>query len=156
MAGIVAGSEQSGDTFSGYGQGTRGYARRFGATYADGFASTMIGQAILPSLFHQDPRYFVKGTGSVRSRVLYVLGSTILCKGDNRSWQVNYSNILGNVASASISNLYYPASSRHGVGLTVENSLLTTASGAIGGMFQEFLLHRMTPKIPDYGAASHQ
>ena len=152
MAGFIAGTEQSEDGFSGYGQGARGYARRFGATYTDGFVSTLLGQAVLPSIFHQDPRYFVKGTGSVRSRALYAIATTVMCKGDNRKWQVNYSNILGNVASASLSNVYYPASSRNGAGLTIENSLITTASGAIGGLIQEFLLHKMTPHIPDYRA----
>jgi len=152
MAGAIAGTEQSENGFSGYGQGVRGYARRFGATYTDGFASTLLGQAILPSIFHQDPRYFVKGTGTVRARVGYALATTVMCRGDNGRWQVNYSNILGNVASAGLSNAYYPASNRHGAMLTIQNSLVTTASGAIGGLIQEFMLRRMTPHVPDYGA----
>ena len=154
MSGFIAGTEQAQNSFAGYGQGSQGYAKRFGATYGDGFNSTMIGQALLPAIFHQDPRYFVKGTGSIRSRAMYAIATTVMCKGDNGRWQVNYSNILGNVASAGISNLYYPATSRSGAGLTVETSLLTTASGAIGGLIQEFLLHKMTPNIPDYGAAA--
>ena len=154
MTGVVAGSEQGSNGFSGYGQGTRGYAKRFGASYADGFTSTMLGQAIFPAVFHQDPRYFVKGTGSIPSRALYAVATTVICKGDNHRWQLNYSNILGNAASAGISNLYYPASNRHGAGLTLQNSLITTASGALGGLIQEFFLHKMTPGIPDYSAAS--
>ena len=156
MAGVVAGSEQMQNGFSGYGRGPVGYGKRFGASYADGFSSTMLGQAIFPAVFHQDPRYFVKGTGSVTSRALYAIATTVICRGDNRRWQVNYSNILGNVASAGISNIYYPASSRDGASLTVENSLVTTALGAVGGLIQEFLLHRMTPNIPDYGAVQGQ
>ena len=153
MAAVVAGTEQSEDGFSGYGGGVAGYGKRLGATFTDGLSSTLLGQAILPSLFHQDPRFFVKGTGSVPSRALYAVATTVICKGDNRRWQVNYSNILGNVASAGISNLYYPATNRHGMGLTVENSLLTTAFGAAGGLIQEFFLHRMTPNLPNYGTA---
>ncbi len=156
MAGVVAASEQAEDTFSGYGQGARGYGKRFGALYADGFSSTMLGQAIFPAIFHQDPRYFVKGTGSFRARAFYALATTVVCKGDNRRWQLNYSNLLGNVASASLSNLYYPASDRHGASLTLQNSMMTTALGAAGGLIQEFFLHRMTPHIPDYGAIAHQ
>lgn len=153
--GLLAGVEQWQHDFQGYGQGAAGYGKRFGATYADGFASTMIGQAVLPVVFRQDPRYFVKGTGSVPSRAMYAIAtSTVVCRGDNGRWQVNYSNILGNVVSAGLANLYYPASSRQGTGLTVETSLLSTALGAIGGLFQEFVLHRMTPNIPDYQAAA--
>lgn len=154
MAGAVAGAEQWQNGFSGYGHGTLGYAKRFGATYADGFVSTLIGQAILPSVFHQDPRYFLKGTGSIPSRALYAMATAVICKGDNRHWQVNYSNILGNVASAGLSNLYYPASSRQGAALTVENSLVSTAMGAVGGLVQEFLVRRMTPNLPDYGTVT--
>ncbi len=154
MAAVVAGTEQSSDTLSGYGQGTRGYARRFGATYADGFTSTMLGQAILPSLLHQDPRYFVKGTGSIRSRALYSISTIVICKGDNGRWQPNYSNVLGNLGASAISNIYYPASSRHGAGLTIQNSLIGTAFGATGNLIQEFLLHHLTPNLPNYNATN--
>lgn len=156
MAGFIAGTEQAQNSFSGYHQGTLGYAKRFGAIYTDGFSSTMLGGAIFPALFHQDPRYFVKGTGSVSSRALYAMATAVICKGDNGHWQANYSNLLGNVASAGISNLYYPASDRHGARLTLQNSMLTTALGAAGGLIQEFMLHRMTPHIPDYNAVAQQ
>ena len=152
MAAVVAGSEQAGNGFSGYGQGMAGYGKRFGAAYGDGLTSTMLGQAILPALLRQDPRYFVKGTGTVRSRTLYALANTVMCRGDNGRWQVNYSNIVGNMGAASLSNVYYPTSSRHGAGLTIENSLLSTASGAMGNLLQECLLRHMTPHVPDYTA----
>ncbi len=156
MAGFIAGTEQAENSFSGYGQGARGYSKRLGAIYTDGFSSTLLGQAVFPALFHQDPRYFVKGTGTLRARFLYALATSVICKGDNGRWQANYSNLLGNIGSASISNLYYPASNRHGASLTLENSLVTTALGAAGGLIQEFMLHRMTPHVPDYGAISRQ
>ncbi len=149
IAGVTAGSEQRADTFHAYGGGAVGYSKRYGAAYADGFTSTFLGEALLPAVFHQDPRYFVKGTGSVGSRALYAMASMVICKGDNRRWQPNYSNVLGNFASASLSNVYYPASSRGGE-LIVGNAMMATAMGAVGGLFQEFVLHRMTPHVPDY------
>ena len=149
MAGVVAGSEQRANTFSAYGRGASGYMKRYGAAYTDGFTSTFLGQAIFPALLHQDPRYFVKGTGSVGSRALYAIASMVICKGDNRRWQMNYSNVMGNFASAAISNAYYPAANR-GAGLVVSNAMTATAMGAAAGLIQEFLLHRMTPHIPDY------
>lgn len=155
MAGFMAGTEQAENEFSGYGQGARGYGKRFGAVYTDGFTSTMLGQAIFPVIFRQDPRYFVKGTGSLTARALYAIETTVICKGDSGHWQPNYSNVLGNVASASISNAYYPASNRHGATLTLENSMFNTALGAAGGLIQEFFLHHMTPHVPDYAAIAH-
>jgi hypothetical protein len=146
--GITAGIEQAQNDFSGYGQGFGGYAQRYGATYGDRFASTMLGAALLPSLFHQDPRYFYKGTGSIASRALYAVSTVVICKGDNGHWQPNYSNVLGNLAAGGISSLYYPSSDRHSAQVTVDNALIGVASGAIGTLFQEFLLQRFTHNSP--------
>jgi hypothetical protein len=144
----IAGVEQSQDDFSGYGQGARGYAKRFGAVYADGLISTFLADAVFPSLLHQDPRYFYRGTGSIRSRALHAIASVVICKGDNGHWQPNYSNVLGNLAAAGISNLYYPASDREGAELTIRNSLIGTGAGAIGALFQEFLVKRISSGVP--------
>jgi len=152
-SGVTAGVQQWRNDFSGYGQGMQGYAKRFGASYADGFLDTMLGGAILPSLLHQDPRYFYKGTGSISSRALYAIATVVICKGDNGRWQPNYSNVLGNLASAGISNLYYPASDRNGAGLTIENSLIGTASSAASALVQEFLIKKISRGIPHHSAA---
>src|SRR4029077_10209307 len=120
VTGAIAGIEQAENRFSGYGQGAEGYGKRFGASYADLVTSTYIGGAILPSLLKQDPRYFYKGTGGKRSRILYALANSVICKGDNGHWQANYSGILGSLAAGGISNLYYPAKDRNGAGLTFE------------------------------------
>lgn len=146
-AGAVAGFQQWQNDFSGYGQGEEGYAKRFGASYADGVIGTMIGGAILPSILHQDPRYFYKGTGSIRSRALYAISTVVICRGDNGRWQPNYSNVLGNLAAAGISNIYYPASNRNGAQVTVDNALIGTATGAIGSLIQEFLIKKLTPAV---------
>ncbi len=148
--GAFAGMEQADNTFRGYGQGAQGYAKRFGAGYADSFISTMIGGAILPATFKQDPRYFYKGTGTVRSRVLYALANAIICKGDNGHWQFDYSGILGSLAAGGISNIYYPASSRRGVALTFEGTGLGIAGSSVGNLFQEFLVRKLTPRVPHY------
>jgi hypothetical protein len=145
---IVAGIEQSQNSFSGYGQGASGYFKRYAASYGDGFIGSMIGNAILPSILHQDPRYFYKGTGTIRSRALYAISTAFICKGDNGHWQPNYSFILGNFASAGISNLYYPSTDRNGAGLTISNALIDTASGAASSLLQEFLIKKISRGIP--------
>ena len=145
ITGAAAGIEQAEGDFKGYGEGAQGYGKRFGAAYADDFIGNMLGGAILPSLFHQDPRYFWKGSGTKKSRVLYAIANSVICKGDNGHWQFNYSGILGGVASASISNLYYPAADRNGVSLTVENTGLGILGSAVGNIFQEFVARHFTP-----------
>jgi len=146
--GATAGIEQAQNAFSGYGQGAAGYAKRFGAAYGDDAISTMIGAAILPSILHQDPRYFYKGTGSVASRTVYAMSRVIICRGDNGREQPNYSNVLGNLAAAGISNLYYPSSNRNGAEVTIENAFIGTAEGAVSALLQEFLLKKLSHGIP--------
>lgn len=143
--GAIAGVQQAQNDFSGYGQGAQGYAKRYGASYADFVVGTYIGGAILPSLLKQDPRYFYKGTGSKRSRILYAIANSVICKGDNGHWQANYSGILGSLAAGGISNLYYPASSREGAELTFENALIGIGASATINLLQEFVIRRLTP-----------
>jgi carboxypeptidase family protein len=143
-----AGIQQAQNHFEGYGQGIEGYGKRFGAGYADTVAGTFVGGAILPSIFKQDPRYFYKGTGTKTARTLYAVANAVICKGDNGRWQVNYSNILGNLAAGGISNLYYPAQDRNGAQLTLENGGIGIGATALANLFQEFVIRKLTPKAP--------
>jgi hypothetical protein len=148
ITGAVAGIQQANNQFGGYGQGAQGYAKRYGASYADVVTSTFIGGAILPSLFKQDPRYFYKGTGSKRSRVLYAIANSVICKGDNGHWQACYSTLIGGLASGGISNLYYPASDR-GAGLTFENAAIGIGATAAANLLQEFVIRKLTSHVPN-------
>jgi carboxypeptidase family protein len=150
--GVVAGLDQAGDRWGAYGQGAQGYAKRFGATYGDVFAGTFIGSAILPTVLKQDPRYFYKGRGSKRSRILYALANSVICKGDNKRWQPNYSSIAGNLAAGGISNLYYPASDRNGIGTVLTTALIRLGETAVANIFQEFVAPKMTPSLQSRGA----
>jgi hypothetical protein len=147
--GIIAGAEQANGTFSGYGQGAAGYAKRYGAAYADDVIGRMIGSAILPSLLHQDPRYFYKGSGSVRSRAYYAVTRALITRGDNGQLQPNYSRLLGSFAAGGLANLYYPRSDR-GLGLTLGDGLVSIAGHAADNLIREFVLRRLTPKVPDF------
>jgi Carboxypeptidase regulatory-like domain len=144
---VLAGINQAADVPD-YQQGWQGYGERFGTAAADGFSDIMIGGAILPSLLHQDPRYYYQGTGTNKSRALHALSSPFICRGDNGNLQANYSSLGGDLASAALSNLYYPASNR-GAGLVFENVLLSTSERMLSSLVQEFILHKFTPKAKD-------
>jgi hypothetical protein len=141
--GFLAGVYQAAD-HTDYRQGAAGYGQRAGALYANGFTDIMIGGAILPSLLHQDPRYFYQGTGTNKSRALHALSSPFIAKGDNGRWQPNYSSIGGDLASGAISNAYYPSTNR-GPGLVFQNALVTSAGRMVNGLIQEFILRKFTP-----------
>jgi len=144
---VISGIQQANNEFKGYGQGAQGYAKRYGANYADLTISTYIGGAILPSLLKQDPRYFYKGTGGWKNRTLYAIAMAVMCKGDNGKWQPNYSSIAGSFAAGGISNLYYPSADR-GANLIVENTLIGIAASAGANVLQEFVMKKLTPNLP--------
>jgi len=157
-AAFAAGRDEVFDDFQGYGWGPEGYFKRWGAEYADTFDGNLIGNALLPIVLHQDPRYFRMGTGSIKKRILYSISTTFVCRGDNGKRQPNVSNILGNFIAGGISNAYYPSSDR-GVGLTFQNAITVTAEGSLGGLFDEFwpdISHRLFKKHPKLAAPDMQ
>jgi hypothetical protein len=135
--GFVAGLGQAQNSNPGFGQGAEGYFKRFGASYLDTADGNLWGNAILPVLLKEDPRYYRLGTGSFTHRFLYSASTTVWCKRDNGTWGPNYANVLGNFISGGISNAYYPASDR-GVEQTLDGALTVTAEGVIGAEFIEF------------------
>jgi Carboxypeptidase regulatory-like domain len=151
--GVLAGIDQAGDRWSAYGQGAQGYAKRYGATYANVFAATFIGGAVMPSVLKQDPRYFYKGSGSKRSRILYAVASSVKCKGDNGHWQPNYSNIIGSFAGAGLQALYLPANDRRGSGFVVSSALIRLGETSLAGVLQEFLFSKVAPNRPRRSAS---
>jgi len=128
-----------------YPQNTRGYGDRLGTGLADGVTEGLIGNAVLPSLLHQDPRYFYQGSGTKKSRALHAILAAFICKGDNGAWQPNYSTWGGSLISSSISLSYYPSSDRNarhvfgsfGIGMGLH---------VAGGLAQEFILGRFTSR----------
>ena len=83
--------------------------------------------------------------GTTKSRILHAVSSPFVCRGDNGRPQPNYSTIGGDLASAAISNAYYPASNR-GVGLFLSNFLIGTGQRAAANLAQEFIFRHLTHK----------
>jgi hypothetical protein len=143
----VAGAEQYQGVFPAYGSGLEGYGKRYGAALANHVSGTLLGRAVYPSIFHQDPRYFYKGNGSIGSRVLYAISATVIARGDDGRWKPNYSKVLGNFSAAAISNLYYPAADR-GASLVLWNGLADMGGDALANLIREFILKRFTSQAP--------
>lgn len=137
LTAVVAGISQADDDFAEYGQGVQGYAKRYGAAYTDYFTGNFFGNAVLPSLLHEDPRYYQRGHGKIITRALWAAGSTGWCKRDDGTWGPNYANVTGNLIGAAISNVYYPAEQRT-VGDTIQRGVTVTIEGAIGAELIEF------------------
>jgi hypothetical protein len=132
-----AGISQAEDEFSGYGQGAEGYAKRFGATFADSTSSGFFSNFLYPVVFKVDPRYFRLGEGSISRRMGHAVKEEFVCHTDRGTRQFSYNNVLGAFTSGAISNLYYPSSDR-GATLTLTRSLISLGYGTFGGLFDEF------------------
>jgi hypothetical protein len=127
----------AGDEYPSYGQGVEGFAKYWGAAYADTFDGNFWGNAVLPAWWHEDPRYFRMGHGPFLKRAAYSAVTTVWCKRDSGKWGPNYANVAGNFIGGAISNAYYPADQR-GFGLTMGRGASVTYEGIVGAEIAEF------------------
>jgi len=142
--GINAGIYQAVD-YPSYGQGAAAYGQRLGATFAGGYAKIMFGDAVLASLFHQDPRYIYQGTGTTGSRLKHALGSGVITRGDNGNREIDWSDLGGDLAVGALQNAYYPTQDR-GPGLVLRGTAIGIGGRMALGVFQEFVLPKFTSR----------
>jgi hypothetical protein len=105
--GFLAGISQAEDSEPGYGQGAEGYGKRYGAAFADGTIENFWTSAILPSLFHEDPRFYQESDGSFVHRAGYAVSRIFVTRTDSGQRQFNFSEIFGSAISAGISTYTY-------------------------------------------------
>jgi Carboxypeptidase regulatory-like domain len=141
------GGEQAAGMYSGYGTEEKSFTKRFGASYATLGVGAFMSDALLPSLLHQDPRFYYKADGSVGSRLLYAITRSVICKGDNGHWQPDYSSILGHLAAGGVANLYLPQQNRNGFGTTLENGMIGIGFDVVANILQEFVIPKLTPAL---------
>lgn len=143
----IAGAEQVNNTFPEYGRGLPGYARRFGAAYGDAVISRTTGSVLFASLLHQDPRYFVMGTGTTGRRAWHAISSSFTQRSDrSRRWQPAYSIILGNAATGALASTYHPGTDPGQ--LVLDDTLIGLGGRAFDNIFREFILPRFTTHVP--------
>jgi hypothetical protein len=139
----IAGAQQIYNVFPEYGGGISGYAKRYGAAYADDFSARMLTSALYASMFRQDPRYFYKGTGSIQSRTMYAISRVVITRDDSGRQSPNYSRLMGVFTASALSNLYYPSDKR-GLSLTLTNGAIELAGHAGTNVVREFVLKGIT------------
>ncbi|MBV9503495.1 MAG: hypothetical protein JO323_00670 [Acidobacteriia bacterium] len=142
MGALFGGLGQLTNSNKSLGQGGAGFARYFGTSYGDLLIGNYMTEAVYPSILHQDPRYFRRGTGSGASRFAYALSRIVWTHGDSRGAQFNYSEWLGNVTAVGISNAY----DRDGrdAGSSLSKLAMQNGVDAFGNVLKEFWpdLHR--------------
>lgn len=98
---------QAQDTNPEFGQGMKGYAHRYATTYADYMIGNMMTEGVMPSLLHEDPRYYRRGHGSFTTRTAWALSRILVTRTDRDTYRFNYSEFVGNALTAGIANAYY-------------------------------------------------
>jgi hypothetical protein len=136
LASVFAGISQLNNSNPSFGQGVKGYLRRYGSSVADQDLGNMLTEAILPSLLHQDPRYFRKVSGSKGSRIWYAVTRVFVAKNDSGNWTFNVSEWLGNGTVAAIGNAYYPDAV--GFGPTMQRMFTQVGTDALSQVLKEF------------------
>jgi len=111
--GLLAGISQAEDSDPSYGQGFKGYAKRYGAAFADTTIENFMVGAVFPSLLHEDPRYFQSGKGGFWRRTGYAASRIVITRTDSGKTQFNYSEWAGSAIAAALSTTYHPAQDRN-------------------------------------------
>jgi hypothetical protein len=119
LIGFVAGLGQASNSNPSYGQGSQGYGKRYATAYADNAIENFIASAALPSLLHQDPRYYQLGHGGFLRRTGHAISRVVMTRSDSGRSQFNYSEVFGAGMAAAISTYSYHPESERGVGTVI-------------------------------------
>jgi len=112
VAGFFGGISMARDEYRPFGQGAKGFAKYYGGAFADQAIGNFMTEGLMPSVLHQDPRYFNKGSGGFWKRTGYAISREVVTRNDDGRNVLNASEIVGNGIAAGISNIYYPAEDR--------------------------------------------
>ena len=120
-----------------FGQGLKGYGKRYAAAYGDQAIGNILTEGLVPTLFREDPRYFRRGSGGIGGRLRYALTRVLLSRTDKGNWNFNYAEWVGNGAAAAISNLYYPSDTRN-FHDNLEKVSVSVGTDAFSNVLKEF------------------
>jgi hypothetical protein len=136
LAAGFSGISQLTNTNPSFGQGVKGYARRYASAVADQDIGNYMTEAVFPTLLHEDPRYFRKVNGSIKGRLAYAVTRVLVTRTDSGNWRFNFSEFLGNATVATIGNAYYPDGRT--ASDTLQRMFTQIGTDAISGILKEF------------------
>ncbi|HTU42038.1 MAG TPA: hypothetical protein VMF10_10025 [Candidatus Aquilonibacter sp.] len=137
VVGIVAGIRQAENSSPAFGQGMEGYAKRYGAAFADQVDGNIMVGGVYPSILRIDPRYFQLGRGPRLHRFGYAFSRIFVARTDSGRPMFNIPEFAGNATAIAISNFYYPAADR-GWSSSLSNWGTQMGIDAFGNELKEF------------------
>jgi len=136
IAAGMAGLAQMTDQHPAFGGGVEGYSKRLGGAVADQLIGTFLTESIVPTVLHEDPRYFRRGHGGFWSRTGYAASRILIARNDHGDWTFNFAEVGGNAIGTAIGNAYYPGERHWGDNLERYSTQLAT--DAFSEVLKEF------------------
>ncbi len=137
-----------------FGQGVKGYLKRYGTSFIDQSVGNLMTEGVMPSLLHEDPRYFRRGTGGVGYRLWYASTRIFVTHTDAGTTRFNFSEWVGNSVAVAFSNVYYTKT--RDVEDNVDKLALQVATDAISNVLKEFwpdVKHKFHHPKPEVASA---
>jgi hypothetical protein len=150
LVSFVAGINQASDSNPTYGQGLKGYAKRYGTAYGDNAIENFMSSAVFPTILHQDPRYYQLGHGSFFRRTEHAVGRVLFTRSDSGEKQLNYSELGGGLTAAAISTYTYHPQSERGFG-----NVVTVWGSQMGWDAVTYMIKEFWPDLRKRQARKH-
>jgi hypothetical protein len=137
FVGITSASSEWSNKHPQLGEGMAGYGRYYWRGFVDKTDGNYLVIFALPTIFHQDERYYAKGQGGIWKRAVYSASRIVITPDYHGHNSFNASEILGRGIAQGISTSYYPSHDRT-VGALAEKYALALGRDALTNVFREF------------------
>lgn len=137
FVGITSGLAQATDAHPALGEGAAGFGRYYWRGFVDKTNGNYLVIFALPTVFHQDERYFAKGEGGFWKRGIYAASRILITPNYQGHDSFNASEVLGRGIAQGISIAYYPSSDRT-AGALAEKYGWAMGRDALTNVFREF------------------
>lgn len=136
---VAAGWGQLTDIRPNYGTDSGAFGQRLGAAAILGTSNSLFSHSVFAPIFHEDPRYYVMGSGHpFVKRLVYAATRVLITRTDSGHSTPNFALFAGNAAGSALTVTYYPATNTtfSGVAATFGGSL---GGSALGFVVEEFM-----------------
>lgn len=137
FAGITSAMAEWSDAHPQLGDGMRGFGRYYWRGFVDKTDGNYLVIFALPTIFHQDERYYAKGSGGFWKRTIYSASRVLITPDYHGHNSFNASELLGRGIAQGVSAAYYPSSDRTLGALAVKYGY-AIGRDALTNVFREF------------------
>ena len=150
VVGVTSLLAEGTDAHPDLGKGAAGYWRYYWRGFVDKTDGNYLVLFVLPTVLHEDERFYAKGEGSIWKRAIYASTRVLITPDYHGHNTFNASEILGRGIAQGISMSYYPSNDRR-IGEVGERYAFSLGRDALANVFREFwpdISHRIHHRHP--------